>query len=166
MTSPPEHWAPVVHQRAHLLADDLEGVERQSAPSAFNETFDLVRDSVYIRLYIEFPEPHYNPAVSGEGRVRSPITGHVSGYLGDPVRRVMTALQLRDPGRELAAVPEVSVAEDDYTRGAKDDVWPSRQSGSCNAVAQPAREQGSTQCDLRERIALSACATRSRAGAR
>lgn len=40
-------------------------------------------------------------------------------------------------------MPEVSIAEDDYTSTFKGDVRLSRQFDSCNAITQPAREERS-----------------------
>ena len=74
-------------------------------------------------------------------RVVSPVSLNVAGDLGDPIGRVVPALQPRKARIEIAAVPEITVAEHYYAGTNKHDVGPTRELVDMQAVSQPSCPQ-------------------------
>jgi hypothetical protein len=73
---------------------------------------DAIRTLAGSVQHVGFPNAHDHPASSFEGPIILAITNHVSPHLRDPVAAVVAPCELCESPLEVAAVPEVAIAED------------------------------------------------------
>jgi hypothetical protein len=96
-------------------------------PSCYG-TADTSSDDSGIPPDVALPKAKDEPTGTLEqGRLTS-VALHIRPNLGDPVWRVVPCLQLPDAYLEIAAVPEISVAEYGHSGADKDHVGFARQS--------------------------------------
>lgn len=80
-------------------------------------------DGIDARPNIALPKAENLPTSSCELLVRAPITGDIAFNLGNPIRRVVTSLELCEARCKVPSMPKVAIDKYDNTRSSKDEVW-------------------------------------------
>ncbi len=106
--------------------------------SASQSCDDLVGDPLRSAQDIGLPDAQDGPAGLPQHAGLLTITFDVPTNLRDPVRRVVTSAELREPLLQVTSVPEVAVAEDHESMPREHDVRAARQPRNVEAVAKAA----------------------------
>lgn len=133
---------------------------RSIADSRAKGDDDLVGDLLRTGQDIRFPESQDGPAVVTEDAGLMAIAFNVALYLRDPVRRIVTSAELREPSLQISTVPEVTVAEDHEAVLREHDVGAAGQSWNVEAVAKTAAPELTSKGELAAGVRLAAGASR------
>jgi len=105
---------------------------------------------------IGLPDPQDGPAGLAQHARLLTVTLNVPPNLRDPVRRVVTSAELRQPVLQIAPMPEVPIAEDHEAMPGEHDVRATRQPGNVEAVAVAATPELTPESKLATRVRLHA----------
>jgi hypothetical protein len=94
--------------------------------AAVHELRDCLSGLLRIPVNIRLPHPDNRPPFPLQQSVVAAITITVRPDLRNPIGRVGARAQLLGEPLPVSSVPEVSIAEDDYTRSRKNNVGLSR----------------------------------------
>jgi hypothetical protein len=91
--------------------------------------------------HVCFPDADYRPTSSFERPLVFVIPRHVALYLRDPVCRVVALAKLCETPRQIAAMPEVTIAEDHDPLSGEHDIRTAGQASNVKAITKaPAPE--------------------------
>ncbi len=109
---------------------------------------------------VGLPKPQNRPTGSLQRLDLLSVTLNIPLELRNPILRVVTSREFAEPQRQVAAMPEVSVAEDCNAFFHKNNVWPAGQTTLSEAVPQASLPKRPAQNYFASSIRLSARGTR------
>lgn len=91
--------------------------------------------------HVCLPDPHYCPTGRFERTLVFSITRHIALHLSHPICGVVASAELREAAFQIAAMPEVAVAENNDSLPAEHDIGTARQSSHVKTITKASTPQ-------------------------